>query len=75
MLQEDGTRRDLASVFIPSNHLYLGAIHIVDRVRIVRTVMTLQEGATLPFPPALRSKGISERPALRTFFHKGGIHA
>jgi len=46
LVKPDGTRRDLASVFIPSNHLYLGAIHIVDRSRIVRTALTLQDGAT-----------------------------
>lgn len=57
LLQEDGTRRDLASVFIPSNHLYLGAIHIVDRVRIVRTVMTLQEGATFALSAGASVKG------------------
>ncbi len=46
LVQSDGTARDLATVFIPSNHLYLGAIHIVDRGRIVRTSLTLQDGVT-----------------------------
>lgn len=57
LLQEDGTRRELASVFIPSNHLYLGAIHIVDRARIVRTAMTLQEGATFALSAGASAKG------------------
>lgn len=57
LLQEDGTRRELASVFIPSNHLYLGAIHIVDRARIVRTAMTLQEGATFALSAGASVKG------------------
>lgn len=57
LLQEDGTRRELASVFIPSNHLYLGAIHIVDRGRIVRTAMTLQEGATFALSAGASAKG------------------
>lgn len=57
LLQEDGTRRDLAAVFIPSNHLYLGAIHIVDRARIVRTAMTLQEGATFALSAGASAKG------------------
>lgn len=57
LLQEDGTRHDLASVFIPSNHLYLGAIHIVDRARIVRTAMTLQEGATFALSAGASAKG------------------
>jgi uncharacterized membrane protein len=43
LIGPDG-RRDLAAVFIPSNHLYLGAIHIVDRARIVRVDMSLQDG-------------------------------
>ncbi|WP_168058040.1 DUF502 domain-containing protein [Candidatus Manganitrophus noduliformans] len=57
LLQEDGSRRDLASVFIPSNHLYLGAVHIVDRARIVRTEMTLQEGATFALSAGGSVKG------------------
>lgn len=57
LLQEDGTRRELASVFIPSNHLYLGAIHIVDRARIIRTAMTLQEGATFALSAGSSAKG------------------
>lgn len=43
-LADPGGRRELAAVFIPSNHLYLGAIHIVDRARIVRVDMSLQDG-------------------------------
>lgn len=57
LLQEDGTRRDLAVVFIPSNHLYLGAIHIVDRVRLVRTTLTLQDGVTLALSAGASVKG------------------
>lgn len=57
LIQEDGTRRDLASVFIPSNHLYLGAIHIVDRARIVRTAMTMQDGATFALSAGASTKG------------------
>lgn len=43
-LVESTGRRELAVVFIPSNHLYLGAIHIVERTRIVRVDMSLQDG-------------------------------
>lgn len=57
LLQEDGTRRELAVVFIPSNHLYLGAIHIVDRARIVRTTLTLQDGVTLALSAGVSVKG------------------
>lgn len=46
LVEANGDRRDLAMVFIPSNHLYLGAIHIVDRTRIVKTTLTLQDGVT-----------------------------
>lgn len=46
LIQSDGSRRELAVVFIPSNHLYLGGLQIVDRMRIVRTTMTLQDGVT-----------------------------
>ena len=47
LIQEGGARQELCVIFIPSNHLYLGAIHIVDRARIVRTTLTLQDGVTL----------------------------
>lgn len=56
-IQEDGSRRELAVVFIPSNHLYLGAIHIVDRSRIVRTSLTLQDGVTLALSAGASIKG------------------
>jgi uncharacterized membrane protein len=46
LLKENGTRHDLSVVYIPSNHLYLGAIHIIDRSRLVRTSLTLQDGVT-----------------------------
>lgn len=41
----DGSREDLVSVYIPSNHLYLGAIHVVEAGRIVRVPISLQDGA------------------------------
>ncbi len=43
----DGSREDLAAVYIPSNHLYLGAIHLVEKERIVRTPLSLEDGAAL----------------------------
>ena len=46
LIQVDGTRRELATVFIPSNHLYLGAIHIVDRGRLLKTALSVQDGVT-----------------------------
>lgn len=57
LLLDDGSRRELAAVFIPSNHLYLGAIHIVDRARIVRTTLTLQDGVTLALSAGVSVKG------------------
>lgn len=57
MTEADGSRRDLAAVFIPSNHLYLGAIHLVDRERIVRTTLTLQDGVTLALSAGASIKG------------------
>ncbi|HSG05662.1 MAG TPA: DUF502 domain-containing protein, partial [Nitrospiria bacterium] len=43
----DGSREDLVAVYIPSNHLYLGAIHLVEKNRIVRTQLSLEDGAAL----------------------------
>ena len=57
LIQADGTQRELAVVFIPSNHLYLGAIHIVDRARIVKTTMTLQDGVTFALSAGASAKG------------------
>lgn len=57
LVQPDGARRELAVVFIPSNHLYLGAIHIVDRARIVKTALTLQEGVTFALSAGASMKG------------------
>lgn len=72
LLQKDGTGRDLATVFIPSNHLYLGAIHIVDRARIVRTSMTLQEGVTFALSAGSSAKGeIHQSPSTGAPHEKG----
>lgn len=53
----DGKRRDMAVVFIPSNHLYLGAIHVVDRTRIVKTALTLQDGVAFALSAGASLKG------------------
>ncbi len=57
LVKVDGTKRDLAVVFIPSNHLYLGAIHIVDQSRIIRSVLTMQDGATFALSAGASIKG------------------
>lgn len=57
LLQPDGSRRELAVVFIPSNHLYLGAIHIVERTRIVRIALSLQDGVTYSLSAGASIKG------------------
>ncbi len=57
LVKADGALRDLAVVYIPSNHLYLGAIHIVDRSRIVRTALTMQDGAAFALSAGASIKG------------------
>ncbi|MGH7275250.1 MAG: DUF502 domain-containing protein [Nitrospiria bacterium] len=57
LIQPNGMRRELAVVFIPSNHLYLGAVRIVDRARIVKTTMTLQDGVTFALSAGASAKG------------------
>lgn len=57
LVKADGARCDLAVVFIPSNHLYLGAIHVVDRRRIVKTALTLQDGVTFALSAGASIKG------------------
>lgn len=63
LVKPDGTRHDLASVYIPSNHLYLGAIHVVSRSRIVKPALTLQDGVTFALSAGASIKGdVSQRP-------------
>lgn len=57
LVKADGARRDLAAVFVPSNHLYLGAIHIVERSRIVKPALTLQDGVTFALSAGASVKG------------------
>lgn len=57
LIKPDGTRRDLATVYVPSNHLYLGTIQIVERTRIIRTSMTLQDGLTFALSAGASAKG------------------
>lgn len=57
LVKADGTRHDLASVFIPSNHLYLGAIHVVSRSRIVKLELTPQDGITFALSAGASIKG------------------
>jgi len=62
LVKPDGTRHDLASVYIPSNHLYLGAIHVVSRSRIVKSALTLQDGVTFALSAGASIKGdVSQR--------------
>jgi len=57
LAKADGAHRDLAVVYIPSNHLYLGAIHIVDRSRIIRTALTMEDGAAFALSAGASIKG------------------
>jgi uncharacterized membrane protein len=57
LIRENGARHELAAVFIPSNHLYLGAIHVVNRARIVKTTLTLQDGVTFALSAGASVKG------------------
>ena len=57
LIKPDGTRREMASVYVPSNHLYLGTIQIVERTRIIRTSMTLQDGITFTLSAGASAKG------------------
>jgi len=42
---------------MPSNHLYLGTIQIVDRSQIIRTSMTLQDGIAFTLSAGASAKG------------------
>jgi len=57
LVKPDGTRHDLASVFIPSNHLYLGAIHVVSRSRIIKLELTPQDGVAFALSAGASIKG------------------
>ncbi len=57
LIKPDGTRRELATVYLPSNHLYLGTIQIVERTQIIRTSMTLQDGITFTLSAGASAKG------------------
>jgi uncharacterized membrane protein len=57
LIQPDGTRRELSAVYVPSNHLYLGTIQIVERAQIIRTSMTLQDGVTFTLSAGASAKG------------------
>ncbi len=63
----DGTRRDLTTVFIPSNHLYLGAIHIVERDRVIKTGHSVQDGVTFAL-----SAGAAVRGLVHQAMERGG---
>lgn len=57
LIKPDGTRRELATIYVPSNHLYLGTMQIVERTRIIRTSMTLQDGITFTLSAGASTKG------------------
>ncbi|MBI5197910.1 MAG: DUF502 domain-containing protein [Nitrospirae bacterium] len=58
LVKPDGTRRELVSIYVPSNHLYLGTIQIVDRTRIIKTSMTLQDGIAFTLSAGASTKGV-----------------
>jgi len=58
LVKQDGTRRELAVVYVPSNHLYLGTIQIVDRPRIIKTSLTIQDGVAFTLSAGASQKGI-----------------
>ncbi len=70
LIKPDGTRRELATVYLPSNHLYLGTIQIVDRSQIIRTSMTLQDGIAFTLSAGASAKGALRE--LESFDRKPG---
>lgn len=69
--ERDGKAGTLTSVYVPTNHLYIGDVLLVPSERLHKTEMTLQEGiqfflsAGTSTPPALKttSGGKTEGPA------------
>jgi len=61
LIEPDGTHRELATVYMPTNHLYLGAIEIVDRAQIIKTSMTLQDGITFTLSAGASAQGTVRR--------------
>jgi uncharacterized membrane protein len=57
LVKGDGSRQELAAVFVPSNHLYLGEIQVVDRSRIIKLSVALQEGVTFALSAGASIKG------------------
>lgn len=40
----DGSQDELASVYVPTNHIYIGDTILVPKAKLIETHMTLQEG-------------------------------
>ena len=65
----DGHREELASVYVPTNHIYIGDTILVPMSKLLETHMTLQEGvqcllsAGATIPKLIKSGTGSARPS------------
>lgn len=42
--QEDGGDVELLSVYVPTNHIYIGDIFLLQRADVIRTSLSVREG-------------------------------
>ena len=58
--QEDTGEIELLSVYVPTNHIYIGDIFLLQRADVIRTALSVREGlgaipASAPHTPSLRT--------------------
>jgi uncharacterized membrane protein len=62
LARKDGTTEDFCTVYVPTNHLYVGDVVVVPERDVIETDLTLEDGVSLilsagaSVPPTLRQK-------------------
>jgi len=52
---ESGLEEHLFSVYVPTNHVYIGDVFLVNPKEIIRPQLTVREGSSTPLPSPMRS--------------------
>jgi uncharacterized membrane protein len=66
----DGQRRRLMSVYVPTNHLYVGDIVVLPEDDVLETTLSVEDGVSM-----ILSAGAAVPPVIREHVEEGGLGA
>jgi uncharacterized membrane protein len=68
--KRDGTRTRLVSVYVPTNHLYVGDVVVLPEDDVLETTLSVEDGVSM-----ILSAGAAVPPIIREYVEEDGLGA